>query len=82
MRPKGELLRLVRGADGRARVDWRQREGGRGAYACPLAECLERAFGRGRLGHALKHATEPPPEGVEGILAARRDVGRVPARAK
>jgi uncharacterized protein len=37
--PKGELLRLVRDADGRVRPDPDARADGRGAYVCANAEC-------------------------------------------
>lgn len=33
---------------------------GRGAYACPTVECLEKALIAGRLAHALKGAVQPP----------------------
>lgn len=41
-RPKPELLRIVRTAEG-VRFDERQRLPGRGAYVCPGRECLEAA---------------------------------------
>jgi predicted RNA-binding protein YlxR (DUF448 family) len=56
------MTRLVRGDDGRVRVDRRQRERGRGAYVCPSAACFEAALTRRRLGHAFRCATEPPVE--------------------
>ena len=62
VRPKGELVRLVRGGEGRVIVDSPGMGAGRGAYACPTVECLDKALVPGRLGHALKGAVRPPRE--------------------
>jgi predicted RNA-binding protein YlxR (DUF448 family) len=51
VRPKGELVRLVREA-GEVVLDRAGCAAGRGAYVCPEAECLRRA--RGRLIGALR----------------------------
>jgi predicted RNA-binding protein YlxR (DUF448 family) len=40
---------------------------GRGAYACPTVECLDKALIPGRLGHALKGAAQPPRESAAEI---------------
>jgi uncharacterized protein len=40
--PKGELLRLVRGADGEVRPDPEGRAQGRGAYVCDRPQCVQR----------------------------------------
>jgi predicted RNA-binding protein YlxR (DUF448 family) len=60
VRPRGELVRLARGADGVARVDALGRAGGRGAYVCATAECARLALTRARLGHAFRAACAPP----------------------
>jgi uncharacterized protein len=62
VRAKAELVRLVRGRDGRVLVDSPGRAAGRGAYACPTVECLEQALGGNRLARALKGAVKPPRE--------------------
>ena len=67
-RPKAALVRLVRGADGRVRVDRDGRASGRGAYVCPTAECMGKGLQAGRLGHAFKRASRVPEESPEVIL--------------
>ena len=67
-RPKAALVRLVRGADGRVRVDRNGRGSGRGAYVCPTAECMGEGLQAGRLGHAFKRASRAPEESPELIL--------------
>ena len=67
-RPKARLVRLVRGVDGRVRVDRDGRASGRGAYICPTAECMGKGLQAGRLGHAFKRASRAPEESPEVIL--------------
>ncbi len=55
-RPKGEMLRLVRGADGRVSAD--AQASGRGAYVCRDPECLGRALKPARLAHAFRRPSE------------------------
>ena len=71
VRPQAELLRLVRGADGRVHVDSGGRAEGRGAYVCPDPGCLGKALSAGRLGHAFKRPCEPPASGAAAILNGR-----------
>jgi len=52
--PKGDLLRIVRGADGSVRVDATGAAPGRGAYVHRAPECARRALGRGALARALR----------------------------
>ena len=40
---KRELIRIVRGTDGEVRVDFGGKMNGRGAYICPMADCLKKA---------------------------------------
>ena len=60
MKPKKELIRVVRSPEGEIRLDSRGKSPGRGAYLCPEAECLKRA----RKSRALERAldTSIPPE--------------------
>ena len=51
-RPRAELIRLVRGADGRGAVDPSASAPGRGAYVCRDAACVEQAVRR--LARALR----------------------------
>jgi predicted RNA-binding protein YlxR (DUF448 family) len=45
---------------------------GRGAYACPTVECLDKALAAGRLARALKATVRPPREGAAEILETWR----------
>ncbi|HTY79933.1 MAG TPA: YlxR family protein [Candidatus Bathyarchaeia archaeon] len=76
--PKGGLVRLVRGTDGRVVVDDDGRAEGRGAYVCLDPSCLGKALNPGRLGHAFKRPSEPPALGAAAILNGR--VGNDKAR--
>lgn len=60
MKPKKELIRVVRSAEGAVSLDFRGKLPGRGAYVCPRADCLARA----RKARALERAFETalPPE--------------------
>lgn len=49
MKPKKELIRVVRGTDGDISVDLTGKKNGRGAYVCRNIECLEKAFKAKRL---------------------------------
>lgn len=40
MKPKGELIRVVRAPDGEISLDFRGKKPGRGAYLCPDPACL------------------------------------------
>jgi hypothetical protein len=67
-RPKRDLVRLVRGRDGRVTVDERGEAPGRGAYVCRDGQCVEKALRAGQLAHAFKRPSEPPTTGAPGIL--------------
>lgn len=43
MKPKKELIRVVRSPEGAISLDRTGRAPGRGAYVCPCAECLVKA---------------------------------------
>lgn len=53
-RPKRDLIRLVRTAEGTIQIDPRGKHPGRGAYLCFNRSCLESALELGKLGRALK----------------------------
>ena len=53
MRPKREMVRVVRMPSGEVRVDATGKVSGRGAYVCPRPECADQAVTQGRLQHAL-----------------------------
>ena len=54
MKPKKELLRVVRGPDGVVSIDVTGRKPGRGAYVCKSAECLEKAIRQRQLERAFE----------------------------
>ncbi len=43
MKPKKELVRVVRDKDGEISLDLTGKKAGRGAYVCPSPECLKKA---------------------------------------
>lgn len=68
MKPKPELLRVVRSPEGEVSLDPRGKKPGRGAYVCPNAECLRRAVKSRALDRALE--TKIPDEVMERLAAA------------
>lgn len=54
MRPKRELVRVVRTPEGDVTVDETGKRSGRGAYLCPRRSCWETALARGQLDRALR----------------------------
>ncbi len=56
VRPKQELIRLVRISGGGVEVDTGGKRTGRGAYLCPAPECWEIGLKKGRLEHTLRTA--------------------------
>ncbi len=43
MKPKKELIRVVRSPEGDISLDFKGKAPGRGAYICPNAQCLKKA---------------------------------------
>jgi predicted RNA-binding protein YlxR (DUF448 family) len=56
MKPKKELVRIVRSKEGEVSVDLTGKKPGRGAYICRNSECLEKAFKTKRLNRNLEAA--------------------------
>lgn len=54
MKPKKELIRIVRDKEGSTSVDFTGKKAGRGAYICKNADCFEKA----RKGKRLEKAFE------------------------
>ncbi len=54
MKPKKELIRIVRDKEGVTSVDFTGKKAGRGAYICRSVECLEKV----RKGKKLEKAFE------------------------
>ena len=42
MKPKRELIRVVRSPEGQISLDFKGKASGRGAYVCPDAQCLKK----------------------------------------
>lgn len=59
VRPKRELVRIVRTPTGEVLLDPTGKKSGRGAYICPARDCLERAFTGNRLERALEVGLSP-----------------------
>jgi uncharacterized protein len=84
-RPKSDLVRLVRGADGVVAVDAEARRPGRGAYVCAEAGCVERALKSGKLSHAFRAACRAGEALQCTVLAAGRPAavaGMTPVRRR
>ena len=56
MKPKKELIRVVRSPEGTVSLDLKGKLPGRGAYVCPDLECLKRA----RKSRALERVFSTP----------------------
>ena len=77
MKPKKELIRVVRSPEGAVSLDFKGKLPGRGAYVCPDAECLKRA----KRSKALERAFSAPlPEDVWQALEEQME--EVPADAQ
>ena len=56
MKPKKELIRVVKSPEGVVSMDLTGRKPGRGAYVCRSAECLKRAIKQKQLERAFECA--------------------------
>ena len=54
MKPKNELIRVVKTNEEEVLVDLTGKKSGRGAYVCKSIECLEKAFKAKRLNKNLQ----------------------------
>lgn len=54
MKPKKELIRIVKSSEGEVTVDLTGKKPGRGAYICKNVECLEKAFKTKKLSRSLE----------------------------
>lgn len=67
MKPKREMMRVVRSPEGVVSIDLRGKAPGRGAYVCPQADCLKKAIRSRALERNLQVAI--PPEIMDTLLA-------------
>ncbi|MGG7057648.1 RNase P modulator RnpM [Clostridium nigeriense] len=58
MKPKKELIRVVKSPESEVSVDLTGKKSGRGAYICKNIECLEKAFKTKRLSRNLDIAID------------------------
>lgn len=54
MRPKKEMMRVVRSPEGNVSIDLKGKASGRGCYVCPNIECLDKALKGKRIESALE----------------------------
>ncbi|MFI5271812.1 MAG: RNase P modulator RnpM [Ktedonobacterales bacterium] len=59
VRPKRELIRVVRTPEGHVELDATGKKSGRGAYLCAKRSCWEPALRKGRLEHELETTLLP-----------------------
>lgn len=67
MKPKPELVRVVRSPEGTVSVDLRGKAPGRGAYVCRSADCLKKALRSKAISRNL--GVEIPPELYDALAA-------------
>ncbi len=53
VKPKREMIRIVRTLDGKVELDPTGKKAGRGAYVCPSERCFRQMVKKQRLGKAL-----------------------------
>ena len=75
MKPKRELLRVVRSPEGVLSIDPVGKKPGRGAYVCLNAECLKRAIKQKQLERQLEtQMTEEVAATLQAELAAAQAI--------
>ena len=75
-KPKKEMIRVVRTAEGTLAIDETGKAPGRGAYICPTLECLERARKTNAIGRAIEcSVSEEAYEGLKRSIL-RREITR------
>ncbi len=68
MKPKKELIRVVKTAEGEIGLDFTGKKSGRGAYVCQSRACLEQAQKSHRLERSF--SCKVPPEVYEVMIHA------------
>ena len=72
MKPKKELIRVVRSPEGEINLDFRGKANERGAYLCPNLDCLKKAVRAKALERAFETAI---PEEIYVRLRAEMERG-------
>ena len=74
MKPKKELIRVVRSPEGAISLDFRGKAPGRGAYVCRSGECLNKAVKSKALERAFSSKIpDEVYERLQGEMEAERD---------
>ncbi len=74
MKPKKELLRVVRTPEGEILLDFTGKKSGRGAYVCQQEACLMRAIKQRQLDRSLE--TSIGPDVTEQLRATLANLPR------
>ena len=72
MKPKRELLRVVRSPEGEIGIDFRGKNPGRGAYVCRDQDCLKRSIKSKALERAFG---VPVPDEIFAVLREQMEAG-------
>ncbi len=72
MKPKRELIRVVKSPEDVISLDFKGKAQGRGAYVCPNRECLKKAVRSKALERSLEIAI---PEEIYAQLSAQMEAG-------
>lgn len=72
-KPKNELVRVVRTAEGEIALDATGRKPGRGAYICKSTECLKKAKKTKALDRALGEISPQTYDGLEKAMEGALD---------
>lgn len=70
MKPKRELVRVVRAPSGEISIDFHGKAPGRGAYLCPSPDCLKKAIRSKALDRSLDTAI---PQEIYDTLVSRME---------
>lgn len=76
LKPKRELVRIVRDQEGKVELDDTGKKAGRGAYICPSLECLQKARQNRGLERSFKATVSPQIyDEIARLLTANAGVG-------
>ena len=78
VRPKRDMVRVVRTPEGDVRIDPTGKLSGRGAYVCPETACADRALREGRLARMLEREISAEMAGALLGAIARPPAPRTP----
>ena len=72
MKPKRELIRVVRSPEGAISLDFKGKVSGRGAYVCPDMSCLKKAMKSKAIERAFETAI---PDEIYAQLTEQMEAG-------